>query len=77
MTDHTANSGHVSHIHHPARTPRAEFITYFALIFLAAIPFAVVMWLWTLVTTQRLPVIGPFTRAWREAGFVTPMLFRP
>ena len=40
MTDHTAGSGHgtSSHPHHPARTPRAEFYTYFTLIFLFAIP---------------------------------------
>jgi hypothetical protein len=76
MTDHTANSGHASH-RYPARTPRAEFVTYFALIFVAALPIVSVMWLWTLVTSQRLPVEGPIARAWREAGLVTPMLFRP
>ncbi len=77
MTDHTANGAHVSHTRYPARTPRAEFVTYFVLILLAALPIVSVMWLWTLVTTQRLPVDGPFVRAWREAATVTPMLFRP
>ena len=40
MTDHTAGGGHgtSSQHHHPARTPRAEFYTYFTLIFLFAIP---------------------------------------
>jgi len=72
MSDHTAG-GH----HHAHRTPRAEFRIYFAVIFLVAIPFAALAWVCNLVTERRLPVHGPVARAWREAGAITPAIFRP
>jgi hypothetical protein len=76
MTDHTAGSGG------PAsgpthRAPRAEFVVYFAVIFLVAIPFAALAWLVQAATEQRLPSHGPLARAWREAGAITPAIFRP
>lgn len=77
MSDQTAGSGHEARVHHPVRTPRAEFYTYFALIFLAAIPFAAVAWLWALLRDRQFPVHGPLARAWREAGALTPTIFRP
>ncbi|MBN2631080.1 MAG: protein pufQ [Rhodobacteraceae bacterium] len=73
MSDHTAG-GHDHHVH---RTPRAEFYIYFALIFAVAIPLATFAWVWVLITEQRLPVHGPLARAWREAGAITPAIFRP
>jgi hypothetical protein len=75
MSDQTAGGGHG--VHHAHRTPKAEFYLYFALIFLIAIPFAAVAWIVKLVTDRRLPVLGPFARAWREAGSITPEIFRP
>ncbi len=79
MTDHTAGGGHgtSSQHHHPARTPRAEFYTYFTLIFLFAIPLSALFWGWELLRDRRLPPLGPFARAWREAGVITPTIFRP
>jgi len=79
MTDHTAGGGHgtSSHSHHPARTRRAEFYTYFTLIFLFAIPLSALFWALELVRDRRLPQLGPFARAWREAGVITPTIFRP
>ena len=77
MTDHTAGGGHGTSSqqhHHPARTPRAE---YYTLIFLFAIPIAAVVWLWEVLRDRRLPVLGPFARAWREGGVITPTIFRP
>ena len=63
MTDHTAGGGHGTsshqHHHHPARTPRAEYYTYFPLIFLFAVPIAVLVWLWEVLRDRRLPVHGP------------------
>lgn len=78
MSDHTAG-GHVeSHgASHGHRTPRAEFYAYFALIFLVAIPFAALAWAVALVRDRHLPVHGPLARAWREAGAITPAIFRP
>ncbi|MBP9182399.1 MAG: protein pufQ [Fuscovulum sp.] len=63
--------------HHAQRTPRAEFYLYFGLIFLIAIPFAAVAWLVQLAIERRLPVHGPLARAWKDAGSITPEIFRP
>jgi hypothetical protein len=74
MSDHTAGSHGTGNAH---RTPKAEFYIYFALIFLVAIPFATVAWAYALIRDQSLPVHGPLARAWREAGAITPAIFRP
>jgi hypothetical protein len=73
MSDHTAGS----HEHHVHRTPKAEFYIYFALIFVVAIPLATLAWGWSLIRHGSLPVHGPLARAWREAGAITPAIFRP
>ena len=74
MSDHTAGSHGTGNAH---RTSKAEFYIYFALIFLVAIPFATAAWVFTLVRDRHLPVHGPMARAWREAGAITPAIFRP
>lgn len=77
MSDQTAGGlGQGAHHHVPHRAPRAEFYAYFAVIFLVAIPFALVAWVQALVTGRRLPAMGPLARAWREAGAITPSIFR-
>ncbi len=73
MSDHTAGD----HETHANRTPHAEFYIYFSLIFVVAIPLAIVAWGFSLVRDRRLPVLGPLARAWREAGAITPAIFRP
>ena len=73
MSDHTAGD----HAVHTTRTPKAEFYIYFALIFVVAIPLATLAWGWAVLRHQRLPVHGPLARAWREAGAITPAIFRP
>ncbi len=78
MSDHTAGDGHgMGGVHHTHRTPKAEFYLYFGLIFLVAIPFAALAWLIQTVIERRLPVHGPLARAWKEAGSITPEIFRP
>lgn len=78
MSDHTAGDHHDNHgAAHGHRTPRAEFYVYFSLIFLVAIPFAAVAWIIALIRDRHLPVHGPLARAWREAGTITPAIFRP
>ena len=72
MSDHSAGATAYTH-----RAPRVEFYAYFAVIFLAVIPFALVAWVVQTVTERRLPVHGPLARAWREAGSITPNIFRP
>lgn len=73
MSDHTAGN----HDQHAHRTPRTEFCVYFAMIFVVAIPLATIAWAWAALRDQRLPVHGPLARAWREAGAITPAIFRP
>ena len=78
MSDHTAGGHDDSHgAGHGNRTPRAEFYVYFTLIFMVAIPFAAIAWAIALVRDRHLPVHGPLARAWREAGAITPAIFRP
>ncbi len=78
MSDHTAGgSGAPYSGGHAHRTPRAEFYVYFALIFIVAIPLALIAWVWTLARDRKFPVHGPLARAWREAGAITPAIFRP
>jgi hypothetical protein len=36
-----------------------------------------VAWAIALVRERHLPVHGPLARAWREAGAITPAIFRP
>ncbi len=75
MSDQTAGGGHVQ-AHHAQRTPHMEFYVYFALIFVAAIPFAVIGWMARAVTTLRMPAMNPISRAWADAGAITPSIFR-
>jgi PufQ cytochrome subunit len=75
MSDQTANSGHTE-AHHPQRTPHMEFYVYFTLIFLAAIPFACIGWVARAVKTLRMPAKNPISRAWADAGAITPSIFR-
>ncbi|MDX5349763.1 MAG: protein pufQ [Paracoccaceae bacterium] len=77
MSDHTAGQGLGQGASHAHRTPKAEFYVYFALIFLVAIPFATLAWAFALIRDRQLPVLGPMARAWREAGAITPAIFRP
>ncbi|MCB6176873.1 protein pufQ [Rhodobacter sp. Har01] len=74
MSDQTASE---TAVQHAQRTPKTEFYIYFALIFVVAIPIAMVNWVFRLIVDRRLPVHGPLARAWREAGSITPAIFRP
>jgi PufQ cytochrome subunit len=76
MSDQTAGSG-TGDTHHAAhRTPHAEFYAYFTVIFLVAIPFAILGWVARLVITQKMPAMNPIFRAWADAGAITPSIFR-
>jgi hypothetical protein len=77
MSDFSAGEHGIEGAHHAQRTPHAEFYIYFALIFVVAIPFAAIAWIIQTVTERRLPPHGPLARAWREAGAITPAIFRP
>lgn len=59
-----------------AAQDRFEYRIYFALIFVFALPFAVLGYVWTVVRHARTPAQGPVARAWAEAQQVAPMIFR-
>jgi hypothetical protein len=71
MTDNTVNAPR-ARLHRGSRT---EFTVYFALIFLAALPFAALGWAFAALRHRRLPAKGPVARAWCEARQITPMIF--
>lgn len=70
MSDQTANTGGAQ------RTPHTEFYVYFTVIFAVAIPFAILGWIARAVITRRMPEMNPIYRAWRDAGAITPSIFR-
>jgi PufQ cytochrome subunit len=77
MSDQTANTGTANTGNEAAhRTSHTEFYTYFTVIFLVAIPFAILGWVARLVFTQKLPAMNPIFRAWADAGAITPSIFR-
>ena len=52
-----------------------EYILYFSLIFVLAIPFVTVFWVLDVIRKQTLMLHGPLARAWAEADRVTPLIF--
>lgn len=76
MTDHSANGADAQAEHHPARTPHAEFYVYFALIFVVAVPFAILGWILSAVMQGEMPGQNAISRAWSEARAITPLIFR-
>ena len=74
MADFTVNA----HRHHPktGRGARVEYRLYFALIFLLALPFALLAHFWAVVRHARAPAQGPVARACAEAHAIAPMIFR-
>ncbi|ETX29611.1 cytochrome PufQ [Roseivivax isoporae] len=70
MTDFTSNAPR-------RRTTRrgSEFLFYFSLIFVLAIPFVTASWLLDVFQKQTLNLHGPLARAWAEADRITPILF--
>ncbi|ABV95253.1 protein pufQ [Dinoroseobacter shibae DFL 12 = DSM 16493] len=72
MADQTTN-GPVTHRAH--KMPKAEFYTYFAIIFIAAVPVAALSWLLATVKSGSFQKKGPIARAWSQARIITPMIF--
>jgi hypothetical protein len=71
MTDLTSHTA-MSRSHKP---PRAEFRVYFALIFLLALPLALLAWALAALRGGGLAEKGPVARAWSQARIITPMIF--
>lgn len=76
MTDHTTDFGgfHAARDRRPG-AERREFCAYFAVIFLATLPLALLTWALTAARRMELPERGPVARAWSQARVITPMIF--
>lgn len=57
------------------RPPRTEFMIYFAIIFVAALPLALIAWALAMLDRDRRNDKGPLARAWSQARIITPMIF--
>ncbi len=71
MSDHATDAP----LARPSRNSKAEFRVYFALIFLATLPLAVLTWALSMLRQGRLPAKGPVARAWSQARIITPRIF--
>jgi hypothetical protein len=74
MTDYTSDAPMQDRAHHH-RAPRTEFCVYFAIIFLATLPLAILTWALSALKSGSLAVKGPVARAWTQARIITPMIF--
>ena len=58
-----------------SKPPRAEFTFYFAIIFVAALPLALIAWVLAALRGGDMTNKGPMARAWSQARIITPMIF--
>lgn len=72
MTDFASNPPPRAH---SGRRRTAEFNVYFTLIFVFALPFALIGWLRDVWRYRTLNLRGPLARAWSEADSTTPLIF--
>ncbi len=72
MADYTVN----------APRPRAEraraweYKLYFSVIFALALVTGLLTWSWRVLSTGRLPDLGPVGRALNDASVIAPIIFR-
>ena len=72
MTDFTTDSPLIRSRTAP---PKREYYAYFALIFLATLPLALLTWALSAARQFRLPEKGPLASAWSQARIITPHIF--
>ncbi|RMA42789.1 cytochrome PufQ [Rhodophyticola porphyridii] len=70
MTDYTSDAPVTRH-----KPPKTEFMIYFAIIFLAALPLAMLTWALAAIRSGSMTDRGPVARAWSQARIITPMIF--
>jgi len=58
-----------------SKPPKTEFMVYFGIIFLAALPLACLTWALAAIKAGNLTSKGPIKRAWSQASIITPMIF--
>lgn len=71
MADVTSNTP----VTRTARPPRTEFMIYFGIIFVAALPLATIAWVLAAMRGGAMTNKGPVARAWSQARIITPMIF--
>ena len=57
------------------KTPKAEFMTYFGLIFLATLPLSTLTWVLGVARTGSFNRKNPLASAWSQARIITPRIF--
>ena len=72
MTDFTTDAPSVRTRH---AAPKREYYAYFALIFLATLPLAILTWVLFAARRMELPEKGPIAKAWTQARIITPQIF--
>lgn len=74
MTDFTTDTVRLGHrVRHVP--PRGEYHVYFAIIFLATLPLALLTWALTALRQMAVPEKGPVARALTQARIITPLIF--
>ena len=74
-TDYVEDQTHNAPQTPARRKGRTEFAVYFAIIFVATIPLAMLTWAMQAIKTRSWTDKGPFARAWTQARIITPMIF--
>ncbi|MGR3485415.1 MAG: cytochrome PufQ [Paracoccaceae bacterium] len=75
MTDMTTQIALTGQPDRRAAAERREFAAYFALIFAATLPLALLTWALKALRHLSLPERGPIATAWSQARIITPMIF--
>ena len=77
MTDMTTDG--LPHAQPNARAkhgaPMREYYVYFAIIFTATLPLALLTWVLTAARRMELPERGPVKAAWSQARIIVPRIF--
>jgi len=55
--------------------PMREYYVYFAVIFAATLPLALLTWTLSAARQMALPEKGPIAAAWSQANIITPRIF--
>ena len=74
MADFTVNSPRGRGAARPGGA--LEYRLYFAVMFILALPFALLAYFWAVTRHARIPDQGPLARARAEAHLIVPMIFR-
>jgi len=73
MTDFTNDTSMPRKRH--MNTGQREYYVYFAVIFIATLPLAILTWTLTAARQMALPARGPIKAAWSQAQIITPRIF--